>query len=226
MSLRAQATLVGDDPSELERHFGHEAEGAAARRLRELEPVRLERCERFGGKALGAELCLDGLNEVIAKRTEIRNVDSDPEYRQQGARVGEQKTLLPFDQTRFRHQSSFVGGSSLSVTDRPPSRSSIFFVQRTTARRTDQPAPTCSRCGAVFMDQSAEEVTALNAHRQRRGRNGRQANRRRESDRVVGPMLVVMRHIDAKDALEMAATDDQEAVEAVFARRVRTHRSA
>jgi len=39
-------------------------------------------------------------------------------------------------QSRFRYQSSSVGGSSLSVSERPPSRSSIFFVQRTTKRRT------------------------------------------------------------------------------------------
>jgi len=67
------------------------------------------------------------------------------------------------------------------------------------------------------VDQSAEKVTTLNARGERRGRNGRQAIRRSESERAVGPVLVVVRHIDEKDALEMAATDDQETVEAVFA---------
>jgi hypothetical protein len=75
------------------------------------------------------------------------------------------------------------------------------------------------------VDQSAEDVASLNAHRKRRGRNGRQTIRRSESEGAVGPVLVVVRHIDAKDTLEMAATDDQEMVEAVFAG-VRTQRSA
>jgi hypothetical protein len=39
----AQAALVGDDPSQLERRFSHEAESAAACGLRELDAVRLER---------------------------------------------------------------------------------------------------------------------------------------------------------------------------------------
>jgi hypothetical protein len=67
------------------------------------------------------------------------------------------------------------------------------------------------------VDQSAEEVTALDAHRKKRGRNGRDTVRRRQSERAVRPMLVVVRHIDAKNTLEMAATDDQETIEAVFA---------
>src|SRR4051794_37243469 len=37
---------------------------------------------------------------------------------------------------RARYQSSSPGGSSLSVSVRPSSRSSIFLVQRTTTQRT------------------------------------------------------------------------------------------
>jgi hypothetical protein len=39
----AQAALVGDDRSQLERHFSHEAQRAAACGLRELDAVGLER---------------------------------------------------------------------------------------------------------------------------------------------------------------------------------------
>src|SRR6266511_1334277 len=39
----AEAAFVGVDPSQLERHFSHEAESAAACGLRELDAVRLER---------------------------------------------------------------------------------------------------------------------------------------------------------------------------------------
>jgi hypothetical protein len=89
-------------------------------------------------------------------------VDTYSEDREEGARVGEQKTFLPLDpQTRFRYQSSSDGGSSPSVVERTPRRSSIFLVQRTTTRRTYQPGRTCSCCGLVFVDQSAEQITAL-----------------------------------------------------------------
>lgn len=63
----------------------------------------------------------------------------------------------------------------------------------------------------------AEKVAALNACRERRGPNGRPAVGRNESECAVAAVLVVVRHVDAKDAIEMAATDDQETIEAVFA---------
>ena len=84
----AQAALVGDDRSELEPHFGHEAEGAAARGLRELDAVRLESRECVGGKAFCAELGLDGFDEIATERAEIRDVDTYAEDRELGCRCG------------------------------------------------------------------------------------------------------------------------------------------
>lgn len=40
---------------------------------------------------------------------------------------------------------------------------------------------------------------------------------RDESERTMRPMFVVVPNIDSKNALEMAATDDQEVIEAVAA---------
>src|SRR6266542_756107 len=71
----AQAALVGDDPPELEGHFGHEAEDAATGGLREPNAVGLKLGERVGGKAFCAELGLDRLDEVASEWAQIRDVD-------------------------------------------------------------------------------------------------------------------------------------------------------
>jgi len=67
----AQTACVTDDPAELEGHFGHEAEGAAARGLCEQKIVWLKTRERVGGKAFCAKLDLDRLDEVAAELPEI-----------------------------------------------------------------------------------------------------------------------------------------------------------
>jgi hypothetical protein len=134
--VAAEAALVGDDPAELERHLGHEAERAAARGLGKPKIVALELGERVGGESFRAELSLDRVDEVVAERTKIRDMNACPENREQGAGVGEQEGLCRSIRTRFRYQSSSVGGSSLRVMLRPASRSSIFLVHRTTTRRT------------------------------------------------------------------------------------------
>src|SRR6266511_627662 len=120
-------------------------------------------------------------------------------------------------QSRFRYQSSSVGGSSLSVIDRPPSRSSIPFVQRTTTRRTYQPAPACSRGGFVLVDQPAEEISAVHTQRQCRLLKGCRPVGRDESEGAVGPVLVVMPHVETQHALEMTAANDKDSIEAVRA---------
>jgi hypothetical protein len=66
-------------------------------------------------------------------------------------------------------------------------RSSILFVQRTTARRTYHPAPARSRGGFVLVDQSAQEITAVHTQRQRRLLNGCRPVGRDESEGAVGP---------------------------------------
>jgi hypothetical protein len=45
----AEAARASDEVSKLEGHLAHEAEGAAAPRLREADAVRLELGERVGG---------------------------------------------------------------------------------------------------------------------------------------------------------------------------------
>ena len=67
-----EAARVSDEVSKLEGHLVHEAEGAAARGLGELNTVGLELGERVGGQALSAEFGLDGIDEVVAKWAEIR----------------------------------------------------------------------------------------------------------------------------------------------------------
>jgi hypothetical protein len=78
----AHAAPIVDDPSELEGHFGHEAEDAAAGGLREPNAVGVKLGERVYGKAFCAELGLDGLDELGAGRAEIRDADACPEDRE------------------------------------------------------------------------------------------------------------------------------------------------
>src|SRR6266542_639600 len=86
-----------DLPSELERHLGHEAERAAARGLRKPNFVALELGERVGGESFRAELSLDRVDEVVAERTKIPDMNASPENREQGAGVSEEEALLPLD---------------------------------------------------------------------------------------------------------------------------------
>jgi hypothetical protein len=136
----AEAASVSDAVSKLEGHLVHEAERAAARGFRETNGVGVKLGKRVGRKALRAKLGFDGRDEVVADRAEVRAPNAYPEDGEQRAGMREQETLLPIDPEQVQYQSSSVGGSSLSVTERLPSRSSIRFVQRTTIRRTYQPA--------------------------------------------------------------------------------------
>jgi hypothetical protein len=77
----AEAARVSDEVSELEGHLVHEAEGAAARGLGEPSIVRSKLRERVGGEVLCAELGLDGIDEIVAERAEIRAANARPEDR-------------------------------------------------------------------------------------------------------------------------------------------------
>jgi hypothetical protein len=74
------------------------------------------------------------------------------------------------------------------------------------------------------VDQSAEKIAAARAWRQRRRRSRCRSLGRDESEGATWPVFVVVPHVDAHHALEMAAADDQDAVEAIDAQR--TQRSA
>ena len=65
------------------------------------------------------------------------------------------------------------------------------------------------------MDQAAEKVAAVRLNRQNGRGDRRRPVGRDKSERTMGPMSVVVAQVDAKDTLEMAATDDQEMVEAI-----------
>src|SRR2546429_7017451 len=93
----AEAACVSDEVSKLEGHFVHEAKGAAARGLGELNTVGLELGERVDGQVFGAELALDGRDEIVPDRAEVRAPNTGSEDREQRAGVGEQETLLPVD---------------------------------------------------------------------------------------------------------------------------------
>ncbi len=132
----AEAARVSDEVSKLEGHFVHRAERAAARGLGKPNTLGLKLGERVGRQALRVELDFDGRNEVDAERAEIRAANTCPEDRNNVLAWVSRMHFCRSIQSRFRYQSSSVGGSLLSVIERPPSRSSIFFVQRTTIRRT------------------------------------------------------------------------------------------
>jgi hypothetical protein len=84
----AEPTLVGDVPSELERHLGHEAERAAARGLGKSKIVALELEERVGGESFRAELSLDRVDEVVVERTKSRDMKCPPGKPRTGCRRG------------------------------------------------------------------------------------------------------------------------------------------
>ena len=76
-----------------------------------------------------------------------------------------------------------------------------------------------SRRGFVFVEQAAEEVAPPDLQRMNH-RCGRRigsaaAIRRSQVERSVWTLLVEVADIDAEDMLELAATEDQEPVEAV-----------
>jgi hypothetical protein len=97
MSDRPRPARVSDEVSKLEGHLVHEAEGASARSPGELNTVRLELGERIGGQAFGAELRLDGGDEIVPDRAEVGPPNIRSEDREQCAGVGEQDALLPVD---------------------------------------------------------------------------------------------------------------------------------
>lgn len=57
----------------------------------------------------------------------------------------------------------------------------------------------------------------MRVNRQNGRRDRRRPLRWDESERTMGPVFVVVQRVDANDTLEVAATDDQEVVEAVAA---------
>jgi hypothetical protein len=63
----AEAARASDEVSKLEGHLVHEAEGAAARRLREADAVRLELGKRVGGPYV--------VSRARAREYQIRRVD-------------------------------------------------------------------------------------------------------------------------------------------------------
>src|SRR5216110_1009331 len=89
----SEAARVSDEVSKLEGHLVHEAEGAAARGLGELNTVGLELGERVGGQVFGAELALDGRDEIVPDRAGVRPPNTCSEDREQRAGVGEEDAL-------------------------------------------------------------------------------------------------------------------------------------
>src|SRR4051812_37225056 len=81
-------------------------------------------------------------------------------------------------------------------------------------------AQTRSSCrGLVFVEQSAEEVAPSDVMRAE-GRCGRRigsaaAIRWSQVERSVGTLMVEVADVDAEDVFELAATEDQEPVEAL-----------
>src|SRR6266568_269461 len=71
-----EAASVGDDPLEFERHFRHESEGASVRGLGNPDAVSLQIRERVSRQILCSELGLDGVDEVVAERAEVRAADA------------------------------------------------------------------------------------------------------------------------------------------------------
>jgi hypothetical protein len=72
------------------------------------------------------------------------------------------------------------------------------------------------------VDQAAEPIPPLNCWCRRRGdetQRGPPAARSREAKRALGSVTVVVVDVDAQDALEMPATEDQEPVEALSSHR-------
>jgi len=114
----AEAARVRDEVSKLESHLVHEAKGASARGLSEPNTVRLKLGEGVGRQVLCAELGLDGRDEVVADRAEIRAMNACPEDGEQRAGVCEQETLLPVDPEQVQIP-VVVGRREFVERDRP-----------------------------------------------------------------------------------------------------------
>src|SRR6266511_2133250 len=72
-----------------------------------------------------------------------------------------------------------------------------------------------SGCCFVFVDKPAEEIATARAYRQCRLRNRCRAVGRHKPEGAVRAMLVVMPDIDTQHALEIAAANEQDPVEAI-----------
>ena len=78
---------------------------------------------------------------------------------------------------------------------------------------------------AVFVDKAAKQIVAFDL---RVGRSSGCVSRfgRDERERAMRPLRVVVGHVAAKHVLEVASAEDQQPVETLGARSVRTNRSA
>ena len=99
------------------------------------------------------------------------------------------------------------------MIERASSRSSIFFVQRTTTRAKLHQSVARSCGSPVFVDHTAEQITTRHPYRELGPRDWPRPIWWDQPKRAMWPMLVVVRHIDTKDALQVTAADDQEVVE-------------
>ena len=99
------------------------------------------------------------------------------------------------------------------MIERASSRSSIFFVQRTTTRANLHQSVARSCGSPVFVDHTAEQITTRHPYRELGPRDWPRPIWWDQPKRAMWPMLVVVRHIDTKDALQVTAADDQEVVE-------------
>src|SRR6266540_4331839 len=213
----AETAPVSDDPSEFERHLGHEAERAAVRGLRKPNIVAVEFGECVGGKSFRAEFSLDRVDEVVAERAEIRYLYAHPEDREQSAGLGEQETLLPLDPNEVQVP-VIVARRELAEGELAAAEQIEHLLRAPHDHRSNLPAtPSGSGCGLVFVDQPAEQIVAARVKRQGGSRDRRRPIRRRQPKRAMRPMRVVVPHIDGKDPLKMSATDDQKMVEAIGA---------
>ena len=79
-----------------------EAKGAAARGLGELNTVGLELGERVDGQVFGAELALDGRDEIVPDWAEVRAPNTCSEDGEQRVGVCEQDALLPVNPERVQ----------------------------------------------------------------------------------------------------------------------------
>ncbi len=159
----AKAARVSDEVAKLEGHFVHEAEGAAARGLGELNSVRLELGERVGGQALSAEFGLDGLDEVGAKWAEIRASNTCSEDGEQRAGVREQETLLPVDPEQVQIPVA-VGRGEFAERERTAAEQIEHLLRAAHDHAANlAPAVGSSGCRFVLVDQPAEKIAAAHA---------------------------------------------------------------
>src|SRR6266540_2818186 len=160
----AETALVSDDPSEFERHLGHEADRAAVRGLRKPN-IAVEFGECVGGKSFRAEFSLDRVDEVVAERAEIRDMNASPENREQGAGVGEEEALLPLDP--YEVQVPVVVARRELAEDELAAAEQIEHLLRAPHDHpSNLPATPSGSRGLVFVDQPAEQIVAARVKRQ------------------------------------------------------------